>query len=226
MRRARERLVLGLDLLPELLPVGRDVALDAGRILELERPEGRVEDVAAHVAQRAGAEVPPGAPACPGDRSDGTGASARGRARGPSPSRRGTAGVSAGRPTSMPCGHTGRFVQACTSRTWPMAPAPDPLADQARAVAGVALVAHLRRHLVLARRLGQHARLVTRVRQRLLHVHVLAGLHRRHGDHRVGVVRRRNDDRVDVLLLRRASRGSPCTPWRSGTPDSVFAAYV
>ena len=50
----------------------------------------------------------------------------------------------------MPCGQTGRLVQAWTSRTSPMAPAPDPFAEVANAVAGVALVAHLGHDPVLA----------------------------------------------------------------------------
>ena len=37
-------------------------------------------------------------------------------------------------------------------------------------------------------------------RQRLLHVHVLAEIHRRQRDRRVHVIGRRDDDRVDVLL--------------------------
>ena len=61
-RRAREHLVLRLGLLEERLPVPRDVRLHADRVLELQRPEERVDDVAAHVAERARAEVPPRAP--------------------------------------------------------------------------------------------------------------------------------------------------------------------
>ncbi len=37
--------------------------------------------------------------------------------------------------------------------------------------------------------------------ERLLHVHMLAQVHRRFGDHRVVVIGRRDDDRVDVFLL-------------------------
>ena len=77
----------------------------------------------------------------------------------------------------------------------------DPLLDQADALARAPLVAHLGDDLVLARGLGQRPRLGHRARQRLLHVDVLAELHRRHRDDGVGVVRRRDDDGVDVLLL-------------------------
>ena len=63
------------------------------------------------------------------------------------------------------------------------------------------LVAHLSGDLVLACRLCQHAGLVNRVRQRLLHVNVFAVLHRRHSNHCMGVVRRSNNDRVNIFLL-------------------------
>ena len=78
----------------------------------------------------------------------------------------------------------------------------DVLESLARVVERVPLVAHLGGDLGLGRLLRQGAGLVHRPAQRLLHVDVLAERHRRHGDRRVGVVGRRDDDAVDVLLLR------------------------
>ena len=77
----------------------------------------------------------------------------------------------------------------------------EPLLHQAQPLFRVALIAHLRDDLVLARRFGQGARLADGAGQRLLHVDVLAELHRRHGHEGVRVIGRRDDDRVDVLLL-------------------------
>ena len=77
----------------------------------------------------------------------------------------------------------------------------EPLLHQAQALFRVALVAHLRHDLVLARRLGQRPGLADGARQRLLHVDVLAELHRGHRDHGVRVIGRRDEHRVDVLLL-------------------------
>ena len=78
---------------------------------------------------------------------------------------------------------------------------PDPLADQADALAGMALVAHLRGHLRLAGGLGDLAGLVHRVRQGLLAVDVLARLDGHHGRDGMDMVRRRHHDGVDVLVL-------------------------
>ena len=82
----------------------------------------------------------------------------------------------------------------------PDGPVPQPLVDQPVALEGHALVAHLRGDLVLARGLGQGAGFVEGAGQRLLAVDVLAPLDGRHGDDRVRVVGRADDDRVDALL--------------------------
>ena len=140
----------------------------------------------------------------------------------------GTACSSVGR--GMPCGQIGRLVQQCTSRTCADGAGLEPLLHQAQALFGVALVAHLRDDLVLPRRLGQRPGLADGARQRLLHVDVLAQLHRGHRDQGVRVIRRGDEHRVDVLLLlehhavvlvldrlrdaSRASRASPGPPWR------------
>ena len=67
--------------------------------------------------------------------------------------------------------------------------------------AGPAVVAHLRRDARFLRDLRHEARLADVVRQRLLAVHVLAGLHRENRDVRVQVIRCRDENRVDRLLL-------------------------
>jgi hypothetical protein len=64
------------------------------------------------------------------------------------------------------------------------------------------LVAHLGDDARAARRFLQHAGLVHRPGERLLHVHVLARVHGGQRDDGVQVVGRGDDDRVDVLLLR------------------------
>ena len=77
-----------------------------------------------------------------------------------------------------------------------------PLHGLAPVVPRVALVAHLRDGLRRLPRLArQLARFVHRPAQRLLHVDVLAEIERGHRDRRVHVIGRRDDDRVDVLLL-------------------------
>ena len=77
-----------------------------------------------------------------------------------------------------------------------------PLHRLAAVVPRVALVAHLRDDLRRLPRLArQRARFVDRPGQRLLHVDVLAEIERGHRDRRVHVIRRRDDDRVDVFLL-------------------------
>jgi len=77
----------------------------------------------------------------------------------------------------------------------------DPLANQPGAVARVPLVAHLGDDLVFASGFGEFARFVHGMGHRLLHIDMLAGLDGCHGDHGVSVIRRGNDDRVDILLL-------------------------
>src|SRR4051812_6685391 len=79
---------------------------------------------------------------------------------------------------------------------------PDVLDRGSRVVPRVPLVAHLRRQLRHALRLaGELARLGNRPAQWLLHVDVLAEVHRRERDRRVHVVGCRDDDAVDVFLL-------------------------
>ena len=182
------------------LPVGGDVAFDADGIFQIERPEGRVHDVAAEVAKRAGAEIPPRAPAC----------RVIGRVIGPhrggadpqipvQPFRDGgrvlgPADLDALRPD-------GRFVQPWTSRTLPIAPSrihsrisrlPSP---EWPWLPICVTTLYFRAASVSS------ARFLDRMRERLLHIDVLAALHRRQRNHRVGVIGRRDDHRINVLLL-------------------------
>ena len=76
----------------------------------------------------------------------------------------------------------------------------DPFPDQAHVLGGVALVAYLCDYLVLDGGLAKGADLGHRVRQGLLAIHVLAALDRIHAGHRMRVVRRADDYRVDLLV--------------------------
>ena len=77
-------------------------------------------------------------------------------------------------------------------------------ADQGRRAAEIAgggpLVAHLRGDLVVAGELGQHAGLVQRMRERLLHEAVFAVPHGHGGGQGVDVVRRAHRHGVDALV--------------------------
>ena len=64
-------------------------------------------------------------------------------------------------------------------------------------VAGVTLVAHLRDDAGLARRRHQQVHLPECLGQRLLHIHVLAVLHRVHRKGEVGMIGRGHDHRVE-----------------------------
>ena len=75
----------------------------------------------------------------------------------------------------------------------------DPFAERANRIEGVALVAELGHDLVLLGRLHQGPDLADGMGQRLLAIDVLAPLDRRHRRHRVGVVRRADDHRVDLV---------------------------
>ena len=78
----------------------------------------------------------------------------------------------------------------------------DPLVDETGSVAGVALVSHLSHDLRIGeRQISQRPRFVHRVGQRLLHVDVLAALHRSFGHDGVQMIRSCDDDTIDVLLL-------------------------
>ena len=76
----------------------------------------------------------------------------------------------------------------------------DPLADEARTLGCVALVAHLGRRAGLAGRLADHPRLADGARQRLLGEDVQAAFERGHGDHGVRVVGGRDEHRVKVVV--------------------------
>ena len=78
----------------------------------------------------------------------------------------------------------------------------DVLVAGSRLVARMALVTHLGDDLgVLLGLLRQVARFLHRPAERLLHVHVFADAHRRAGNRSVHVIRRGDDDTVDVFRL-------------------------
>ena len=154
---------------------------------------GAPEDVARHIAQRAAAEIVEAAPV---ERLIEVAAERSGSLRRPdvygrgcaAPSHRSQSSVSGTRRRRRNLGEALRPDR-------PVGPGVDfgDVADLAgpdhlRALAGafvrVALVAHLRRDLILGGRLGEHARFPDGARQRLLHVDVLAALHAAHGARR------------------------------------------
>ena len=77
----------------------------------------------------------------------------------------------------------------------------EPFVDQPVAFERHALVAHLGGHLRLPGRLGHRPRLVNRARQRFLAVHVLAVLEGRHRHHGVEVIGRGDHHCIDALFL-------------------------
>src|SRR5947208_6106759 len=172
--------------------------LDPRRVAQVERPERRIHRVAGDVAQGTGAEVPPTAPL-------------ERRVRGVIGAGRG------GAEPQVPIDPGGRVVlfERPLDRLRPDRPVGpeldlahrpdgagfDPLADLPRALAGVALVPHLRRDLGLAGRFDQLAHLPQGPGERLLDAGVLAHFHRHHTGDSVRVIGRRDGDRIDVLPL-------------------------
>ena len=177
--------------------------------------EGQVRRVTGHVAQRAGAEVPPAAPIMGmvdrvvrtlGGRAQeqvpvhvlGNGLVFRSRddVRRLLPVLERTIGP------DVDLAHLAdgtRTHQLCTA---------------AEARVGRALVAHLGAHPFLTCRLAHQASFPDRVGQRLLAIDVLAQTHRRHRGRGVRVVGRRDDDGVDLgIELVQEARGSRCISW-------------
>jgi hypothetical protein len=77
----------------------------------------------------------------------------------------------------------------------------DVFVAKARLVTRVPLVSHLRDDFPVLGLARQVTRFLDRPAERLLHVHVLAQIHRRRRDDGVHVIRRRDDHRVEILLL-------------------------
>ena len=69
--------------------------------------------------------------------------------------------------------------------------------DQAQAFLGMSLDAHLCDDADFLRGLGEHAGFVDVMRERFLAKDMLAGLHRGHADHCVGVIGRGDEHGVD-----------------------------
>ena len=78
---------------------------------------------------------------------------------------------------------------------------PERLANQPDAFAGVALVAHLSGDLVLVGGGREGAGFGDVVGERFLAINMFAGLHGGHGNHRMRMIRRCDNDRVDVFLF-------------------------
>ena len=174
--------------------------LDRGGLPQFERPEGQVDQVAPHVAQAAIAKVPPLLPDGAAAQVAGVKWALGGRAQPQVP--------------IQVLGHLGRLGGASRPLRLAHPRAPDvhflDLADRLRldqfhdapiGVASVNLRAHLRGHLGPVVGLADRAGFVHRMGHRLLAVHVLAKLHRRHRRQRMVVVRRADDHGVDVFLL-------------------------
>src|SRR5205807_973990 len=179
--------------------------LNAGRRAQLERAKDRVHGVAADVAERTGAEIPPAAPYKRQiNRVKGT---HRGRADPQIPiERRGY------RRRILWPGDTLRPVLIEESPRGPVRPnvrlpdrpngaAPHRLAEMASLRGSLALVTHLSRDLRLARVCRHLARLPHRVRQWFLAINMLSAFQRLHRGEGVMMIRRCNHDRVDFLHL-------------------------
>ena len=80
-------------------------------------------------------------------------------------------------------------------------PIVDPLFHKADVLGRMALIAHLGLHPVASGRFGDSAGLVHRMSQRFLAKDMFTCFHGPHGDDRVRVIRRGDDNCVDVLLL-------------------------
>jgi len=78
--------------------------------------------------------------------------------------------------------------------------APNQLHPSTQTVLGASLVAHLRNHFVLRRRLAHHSRFMHGASQRLLAINVLAALHRRHRGNYVRMIRCGDEHRLNLLI--------------------------
>ncbi len=158
-------------------------ALNFGRILRPQTDIYGVQDMTGHVHQRAGAgDSPPPAPVSRACRSR-----CRDASNGPvkrSQSR--VSGTDIARPGRLrPCGQIGRSVKASTLFHLADFAVPYPFGDPPYSLPRRSLVAHLGRHSVFFRQLRHQPRLVHRVGQGLLYIHVLAKGHGVRGDDRV-----------------------------------------
>ena len=145
-----------------------------------------MEDVAGHVAEGAGAEVPPAAEVPRGI--DGMVRTVRGRSEEEIPVE-GLGDLLRLGGTLQALGPDGTVREGLDAGDLADLAVPDPVADLADAFAGSALVAHLGGDAVLRGQLGQKAGLVHGTGERLLAVDVLAGHDRVRGDDGVRVVR-------------------------------------
>ncbi len=163
---------------------------------ELQRPERAVEDVTAHVAERAGSEL---GPVPPPERVQPAVVVAVARRPEPLVPVKSFGHRFALRPLLVPA-EVARHQAVRLGHVADRA-GPDVLAQPAVALARVPLVAHRRVNLVLPRFGRERARLVDAPRQRLLAEHTLARANGADRGRRVVVVRGGDQHRVDVLRV-------------------------
>ena len=180
---------------------GRCLHCNSVDLVELHGPDRRVQDVTAHVSQGAAAEVEPAPPlegkigrmigSIPGRSQPEVPIQSLGDRR---PVRR-TLHVDGKGRTTRGAAAPGVDLANVTDGA-----GPDPLADPTDLFGGVALIAHLGLHSLLACGFGESTHLAERMGQGLFAVDMLAHLDRPHGGHRMGMVRGGHDDRIDRLV--------------------------
>ena len=171
-------------------------ALDLDRIQQVEGLESRLQDVAGHVAQGAGTEIPP-ATEVP-RRIDGVVRTHGSRTDEAIPVHRGRNGhlLLGTREALGPDGTVGKGIHAGHLADLPV---PNPFAERTDTGTGSALVTHLGSHFVLGGQFGEQAGFIDRVRKRFLHIDMLAGLDGLGGDAGVGMVGRGHYNRIRAL---------------------------
>ncbi len=78
---------------------------------------------------------------------------------------------------------------------------PYPFVNQTRTFTRMPLIPHLGHNICLFCCLSELTGLFDRMSQRFLHKHMLAHLNSSHGDDRMGVIRSRDCDGIDILFL-------------------------
>ena len=179
---------------------GAGLDAEGSALVQFERPEGRVQMVTGKVADCAGAELPPGTPA---DR--GVVGMIRAGRHGLQPAlpikagrhrRRLFGSVGKTGPTVSACAGPGVHVVNVTDGT-----VPDPLAGKADVLAGVSEVAELGSDAGLAGGFGDNAGLVNGAAEGLFAVEVFTLGDDGQGDDSMRMVRRGEQDGVDVFLI-------------------------
>ena len=174
---------------------GGGAALNLGGITQLKGCKNGMEDMAGHITQGTGAEVPP-ATEVPG-RVNGMVRAHRGRADKAVPVHRLGDLLSLGG-TLQTLGPDGTVRESIHTGDLTDFSVPDPFADLADTFLGGTLVTHLGSHAMLFGQLGEKAGFVHRTGKGLLAIDVLAGSDGLGGDDGVRVIRRSNDHGVGL----------------------------